>query len=359
MGSGGDEVTENREERTLRVVALTSGRNVPSSRFRVRQFIPALGDLGIDVREFPLESKYASATFRPAAWALTARKLALRLPGVAASRRADVVWLERELIPGRATLEGVTGRPRLFDVDDALWTTGASGFSERIAGISDGVIAGNEFLAEHYRSRGSRTWVVPTAVDTGRFRPGAPSPTRPWTIGWTGSASTLPYLLEIEEALAEFLVLRPEARLLVVCDERPAFRRVPDGRWTFLPWSAVGEADAVREMDAGLMPLPDTDQARGKCALKLLLYYATGIPAVASPVGMGAEVLGMAEAGHAARTPREWASALLALHDDRARSAALGEAGRRLVQERFSVDVVAPRLAGIFREMADLRRRGS
>jgi glycosyltransferase involved in cell wall biosynthesis len=337
----------------IRVAALTSGESVPSSRFRVRQFIPALRAAGIDVHEFvsPI-SKYAFSPSRPLSWALTGAKSLLRLPSVAASRRFDVVWLERELIPGRATLERFTGRPRLFDLDDALWLGGRPGHSEEIARACDGVIAGNEFLAEHYRSRGSRVWVVPTAVDTDKFRPGTSPPARPWTLGWTGSASTLPFLVEIEGALADFLRSRPEARLLVACDERPAFRNVPEGRWRFVPWSAAQEAEAVREMDAGLMPLPDTEWARGKCAFKLLLYYATGIPAVVSPVGMNAEVLGMAEAGLGAKTPVEWVDAITALHDDRARAGALGAAGRRLVEERFSVKVVAPRLAAIFREVA-------
>lgn len=337
----------------LRVAALTSGKNVPSSRFRVRQFIPALRAEGIDVREFPLRTgKYASARLRPAAWALTALKAALRLRGVVASWSADLVWLERELIPGRATLEAFTGRPRLLDVDDALWTVGASGFSERIARISEGVIAGNDFLAEHYRSLGVRTWVVPTAVDTDVFRPASLPSAREWTVGWSGSRSTLPFLVEIEEALAEFLRSRPRARLLVMCDERPRFRHVHDRSWTFVPWSAANEAEGIREMDVGLMPLPDTEWTRGKCSLKLLLYLATGIPAVASPVGVNVGVLKMAEAGLLARGPREWVDALLALHDDRGRAAALGDAGRRLAEERFSVAAVAPRLAAIFREVA-------
>jgi glycosyltransferase involved in cell wall biosynthesis len=336
----------------IRVAALTSGENVPSSRFRVRQFIEPLLEWGVEVAESHLSySKYLGGS-RAGGLGRGARKLLGRIPGVLQTRTADVTWLERELIPGRVTLEGLTKRPRLLDVDDALWLNGASGFSERIARLCDGVIAGNEFLAEHYRSRGSRTWVVPTAVDTDRFCAGASHPTRPWTVGWTGTASTLPFLLAIEGAVAEFLRSRPEARLLVMCDERPAFRHVPDGRWSFFPWSAAHEADALREMDAGLMPLPDTDWARGKCAFKLLLYFATGMPAVASPVGMNAEVLGMAEAGHAARTPREWVDALSALYDDRACAAALGAAGRRLVEEHFSVAVVAPRLAAIFREVA-------
>lgn len=336
----------------IRIAALTSGENVPSSRFRVRQFVKPLLEFGVEVAESHLPySKYLGGS-RAGRLGRGARKLLGRIPGVLQTRTADVTWLERELIPGRVTLEGLTKKPRVLDVDDALWLNGASGFSERIAHLCDGVIAGNEFLAEHYRSRGSRTWVVPTAVDTDRFRPGASSSTRTWTVGWTGSASTLPFLLDIEEAVAEFLRSRPDARLLVVCDERPTFRHVPAGRWSFFPWSAANEADAVREMDVGLMPLPTTDWARGKCAFKLLLYFATGIPAVASPVGMNVEVMGMAEAGHAARTPSEWVDALFALYDDRARAAALGAAGLRLVEEHFSVAVVAPRLAAIFREVA-------
>ena len=335
----------------IRVVALTSGENVPSSRFRVRQFIGPLRVQGVDVAEYHLPySKYLGGP-RAGRAIRGARKLLGRVPGVLRTSAADVTWLERELIPGRVTLERLTKRPRLLDVDDALWLGGAANFSERIAGLCDGVIAGNEFLAEHYRSRGSRTWVVPTSIDVERFRPGTPFPGRPWTVGWTGSASTLPYLLEIEEAIAKFLQSRPEARLLVVCDERPAFRQIPAGRWSFLPWSVAIEADALREMDTGIMPIPDTVWARGKCAFKLLLYYATGIPAVASPVGMNADVLAMAEAGLPARTQDEWVDALCALHDDRANSALRGAAGRRLVEERFSVGVAAPRLAAIFREV--------
>ncbi len=346
------EAAETAGRPTIRVVALTSGPDVPSSRFRVRQFVAPLRDRGVEVAEYHLpQSKYLGGS-RAGRLGRGARKLLGRIPGVLQTRTADVTWLERELIPGRYTLEGLTKRPRLLDVDDALWLNGVPGFSERIAGLCDGVIAGNEFLAEHYRSCSSRTWVVPTAVDTARFRPSASYPERPWTIGWTGSASTLPFLLEIEEPVARFLRSRPDARLLIVCDERPVFRHVPDGRWIFFPWSAAHEADAVREMNVGLMPLPDTDWARGKCALKLLLYLATGIPAVASPVGMNAEVLAMADLGHAARTPAEWVESLTSLHDDRARSAALGVAGRLVVEEHFSVAAVAPRLEAIFREVA-------
>src|SRR2546425_11041626 len=63
-----------RDGRMLRVAAYTSGRNVSSARFRVRQYIPGLRNLGVDVRErwarlgaFPPENK----ALRPL-WALAA-----------------------------------------------------------------------------------------------------------------------------------------------------------------------------------------------------------------------------------------------------------------------------------------------
>jgi glycosyltransferase involved in cell wall biosynthesis len=282
-------------------------------------------------------------------------KYALRTPGVVASHFADIVWLERELLPGRFTLEGRTGRPRLFDVDDALWLQGSAGFSERIMRACNGVIAGNEFLAAHYRAAGARAWVVPTAVDTDVWTPGSAATEGSWTIGWIGTSSNLPYLASLEGPLAAFLGRRREARLLIVSDLPPTFTRLPGERWRFVPWSAKAEVALVQQMDVGLMPLPDTDWARGKCSAKMLLYMAAAVPVVVSPVGTNAEVLAHGEVGLAARDPKDWIQALETLFRDRERSLRMGRTGRDVVEAEYSVRQIAPRLAAIFRELAEAR----
>ena len=338
----------------IRVVALTSGARVPSSRFRVRQYIRPLAALGIVVEEkAPAFSKYATSSSRVLAKLIAAGKVAARLPGLLSSRRAQVTWLERELVAGRATLEARAGRPRLFDVDDALWLGGKAGFSEQIASLCDGVLAGNEFLAEYYRRFASRVWVVPTCVDTDVWAPRRErSAGEKWTIGWTGSSSTTPYLEAIEEPLADFLGGRPEARLLVVSNRPPDFRRIPEERWRFEPWSAGSEVRLVQQMDVGLMPLPDSDWARGKCALKMLLYMAVGIPVVVSPIGVNREILEKGEVGLAAAAQGEWPMALTRLIDDREASARMGREGRSVVERFYSVRENAGLLARIFREVA-------
>src|ERR1043165_517232 len=174
----------------IKVTALTSGKHAPASRFRVRQFIAPLQQLGMEVREFyPPWSKYRMASVVPLG-------MIGRLPGLLAARAADITWLEREVIPGRYTLERFAGRRRIFDVDDAIWLLSKDGFSEKIVGLCDGVIAGNDYIAEHYRRAGARkVWVVPTSIDTQRWKPASTRSSQSnWTIGWIGSASNLPFL---------------------------------------------------------------------------------------------------------------------------------------------------------------------
>jgi glycosyltransferase involved in cell wall biosynthesis len=336
----------------IKVTAITSGRDVPSSRNRVRQFVGPLEGHGVAVTEhYARPNKYATKRLWPLG-------LAARAPALLAARSADVTWLERELIPGRATVEHLAGRRRVLDVDDAIWLAGAAGFSERIAAACDGVIAGNDFIAEHYRPHARRVWVVPSSVDTRRWSPsetGEEAATRreKWTVGWIGTSSNLPYLYAQEEALADFLKSRADAELLVVCDRRPRFKTLPSESVRFARWSDAGEVGLVREMRVGLMPLADTEWARGKCALKMLQYMAVGIPVVASPVGANLKIFEAAQVGVPASTPREWQDALGLLHSDAATCARMGAAGRALVEREYSVEMSAEALARVFREVLE------
>ena len=167
----------------IRVAALTSGKVVPSSRFRVRQHVEPLRALGFAVREYtPVIDKYAplpawptglSPRFAPQLYPWQASKLIARLPGLVGSWRSDVTWLERELLPGRLTLEPLLRTPVVFDVDDAIWLSSpvAPAVARAVAERSAMVVAGNDYLADWFSNFTSKVRVVPTAVDTDRFFP--------------------------------------------------------------------------------------------------------------------------------------------------------------------------------------------
>jgi glycosyltransferase involved in cell wall biosynthesis len=91
-----------------------------------------------------------------------------------------------------------------------------------------------------------------------------------------------------------------------------------------------------------LAPLPSDPFARGKCGYRLLQYYAAGLPAVASPVGVQRT---LAEGGALlARTPAEWTAALLRL---RAEGGVRGPKGRAFVERRYAAPALAERLKRI------------
>ena len=110
----------------ISVAALTSGKNVPSARFRIRQHIEPLKKEGIHVREYvPAISKYEPAPkslhskgavpsgFGRVLWKCI--KIAAAIPSVTGSRTAQIIWLERGIHPGFLTFEPVLKRPYILD----------------------------------------------------------------------------------------------------------------------------------------------------------------------------------------------------------------------------------------------------
>jgi len=264
--------------------------------------------------------------------------------------------LQRGLLSKYVTLERFTLRPRVLDVDDAIWLPGGVGYASGLARLSDHLICGNHFLAEQFSRWHERVSVIPTAVDVHRFVPAA-APSTELRIGWSGSSSGLRYLESIEGGLARVLARFPRATLRVVCDRPPRFRDLPSRRVEFVPWSAEAEVAVLQDLCVGIMPIDDSLWSRGKCSYKMLTYMACGVPVVVSPFGMNAEVLARGPVGLPAVTETEWEASLGRLLDDEGQRRSCGEAGRRVVEEHYSIERLAPRLARVFQEVAGGRAR--
>ncbi|MFQ5780559.1 MAG: glycosyltransferase family 4 protein [Nitrospiria bacterium] len=356
------------EERMIQVAALTSGKNIPSSRFRVRQHIAPLKRAGVEVREFtPIINKYGNCIgvprstflkclFSPIYVLWSGFELVARVRGVLGSWKAELTWLEREIFPGCLTLEPFLKRPYLFDVDDSIWLNPPFGRSAmiRIARDAEVVLAGNRYLADWFSAYSKNVRIVPTAIDTERFIPRSLSEdkaTRRFVIGWTGKRNSFPFLYGIESFLGRFLKDH-DAELWIMANQAPQFQKIPADRVRYFPWSPSSEAAFVRKMDVGIMPLFSNDWCRGKCSFKMLQYMATGLPVVVSPVGMNEEILGMGQIGFPAKNEGDWYTALDDLYKDRSLGHRLGVAGREIAVRYFSRDVVSSRLAEIFHELA-------
>jgi len=338
----------------LSVAAYTSGIDVPSARFRVRQYVSQLADHGVELTEFVSQcGKYPPPKiWRRPVWVL--QRMREAMVQAWPSRRYDLVLFQRELLSTFLTVEPLYGRPRVLDVDDAIWLHRRGSFALRLARLCDAVVCGNKYLAAYFSEAGLKTYILPTGVDTQRFVPKATGTTDRAMIGGSGSSGNRCFLEGLDGALTVVLKRHPHARLRVICDQVPRFDHVPVEAIEYIPWAPCVEASALQDLTVGLMPLADSEWARGKCAFKMLTYMACGIPVVVSPVGMNEEVLAQADVGLAARDDHEWVDAIDSLLSQRARAINMGMNGRRLVESQYSISVLSPRLALILREVAGL-----
>lgn len=331
----------------------------PSSRFRVRQHLNGLAQLGVVVHEFtPIIQKYQRIPCFPAGlsqkWTgpiypfwLTV-KWASRLPGILGSWGHQITWLERNLLPGLYTTEFALKQPLVFDVDDAIWTDSDRSYrsARKIASNAKAIIAGNQTIARWFSQWNSNVFMIPTAVDTVRFRPPESTKTGAFRIGWIGTSSNLRFLEAIGTPLRRFLTENPTSQLVVVCDQRPNFDLGP--QLVFVPWSEKSEVDLVQSFSVGLMPLEDSSWAQGKCAFKMLQYMACGVSVVASPVGVNAEILRKDKPGLSASTDEEWYRALTMLKRNPDLAHRYGRSGRKTVVSNYSLEAITPQIADVF-----------
>ena len=208
------------------------------------------------------------------------------------------------------------------------------------------VLAGNQYLASHAMLRAGRVEVVPSCVDPGTQPLRRHADVEVPTFGWLGSRSTAPYLHQV---LGVFRAInRATVRMRLVT---MGAGRLPAEPWLEQrPWKLEREAAMLSSIDAGIMPLPDDPWTRGKCGYKLVRYYAAGIPAVASPVGVNRALL-RCGGGLAATTAKEWEAALESLAEDAGARREMGMAGRRLVEAEYSYQRWAPELAAMLRSI--------
>ncbi|MBP8150501.1 MAG: glycosyltransferase family 4 protein [Xylophilus sp.] len=327
-----------------KIVGLTQGVNIPSTRFRWQQYVNNLNDAGFEVSEFPSHfGAYAPASkFRRPYWLSTA--IAENLYRTLRSSSYDLRFLQRNLTATLCTWEPLLREPFVFDVDDAIFLGPRGASAERIARAASLIICGNNFLAEHFSGYG-RVAVLPTAVDTLRFVPRIGSQPPKQVIGWSGSSSGFKYLYGIEEAICILLNKHPDAILKVISDKPPVFKKLPLSKVEYEPWSPNREVAVLQEFSVGIMPLENDLWARGKCSFKMLTYMAVGIPVVVSPVGMNVEILSHGLCGLGAKNTDDWVDSISSIINDSTLTFEMGDMGRKIVEKIYARNVVAPQLA--------------
>ena len=265
--------------------------------------------------------------------------------------RADAVFFRGSLIPcgfGPPILERfihLLNPHMVYDLDDAVWARPAGVTSPFLRLVDTDWawkmcrmcvlgIVGNEYLKSRVAEHNPHVIVIPTCVDMDvhTAKTYSEQAEGPVTLGWTGLHTNLAHLDLIAGVLQD-LARRHPIRLMVATGRGYQLDGVDVVNRR---WRQADEIEYLQAPDIGLMPLVDSERARGKCAFKALQFMGVGTPCVVSPVGMNVEVIDDGVNGFLAASSGEWHDRLTRLITDPQLRRQMGMAARRTVEERYS-----------------------
>lgn len=216
----------------------------------------------------------------------------------------------------------------------------------------DGVIAGNTYLKNEASKFISpeNIFIIPTIVDMQEYSiKDYNVANKDFIIGWIGTSGNLHYLKSITPALEKLNKKYKNIKLKIVCD---SFFDLDNIEVIKKIWRPEDVEEDLKSFDVGVMPIADDLWTRGKCGLKVVQYLAAGVPAVVSPVGLNRDLAIPGKTGLWADDIDDWADKISELVDHPDERMKMGIAGRKLVENKFSLQIQAPRYLAILRKIA-------
>ncbi|MFC1631099.1 glycosyltransferase family 4 protein [Candidatus Omnitrophota bacterium] len=333
-------------------------------RFRIYQYLPYLKQQGFKCSVSPFLFKLFFKTVYKKGRLLPkliffAFSFIRRIFDLARAVNYDLVVIYRESFPiGPPIFEYLLkffGKKIIFDYDDAIFLPASSEANSilgrlrcpdntgKIIKISKGAIAGNSYLRDYGLQFNPKISIIPTVIDTDKFRPAAKSHNQNVVIGWTGTSSTQGYLLQLKDVFKTLLSKYPEIEIRIIGAADQLFDL---DRVIYQDWSLDEEVSVIQDFCIGLMPLPDTEWARGKCGFKMIQYMACGIPAVATDVGANKEIIQNEVNGFLVSSADDWLKKISFLIENPQVRQKMGIAARGLIEEKFSLKRYKAEYAG-------------
>jgi glycosyltransferase involved in cell wall biosynthesis len=340
------------------IICLHRENRSPGQRYRYEQYLPFLRENGYEFQLSPLlnarddKTAYSKGRYFKKGW-IYLKTWFVRFRDWMRMNKYDIIFIYRDALITRSTFfEKRFSRSRakvIYDFDDAIWLPSIAAVNKKfdfmknpgktsvIIGYADGVIAGNKYLADYARRFNENVTIIPSTIDTDSYKVPAK-----WNddagavcIGWTGSVSTIqhfalaiPALKRIKERFGSKVKFKIIGDPDYYCEEL-------DVRG--VRWSASTEVSDLSELDIGIMPLPDDEWSKGKCGMKGLQYMALGIATLMSPVGVNTDIIQQGQNGFLPETEDEWVEMLSRLITDRELRMRIGAAGRKTIEEKYSV----------------------
>lgn len=330
----------------MKVLFVVRAGNHPATRLRVIQYLGHLKDAHIDSEVMPFPTGLLS-------WWDLLRK----------AKESDIVFFQKKRVH-KFWLKRLkaNGLKLIYDFDDAIMFNSPKHsvqesplrMSQFISMITNchGIIAGNSYLRAWAEPHNKNIWILPTPADTDKYTARLPAADdKNIILGWIGGKKTLPFLKSLQPVLDRIFDRHQNISLKIVSNSFFKAHKMPIMNKV---WAEEDEAKDVSSFDVGLSPLPDDPWTRGKCAAKLLQYMASGVPPVASPVGIHNDIIQEGLNGFLAKNDEEWVDKICRLIEDKTLRYRMGAAARETTEKSYSVKATAPKIIEILKAVREL-----
>lgn len=325
----------------MKFLFYTSGdRNKASSRVRAYWLADALKANGISCSLEHRHSLFALCLF------------ALRIPF------CDILFFQKTYSRWHCLLLRVATfcrKKTILDLDDSPSRTNNAVTMKNVEYMMQHVstvVVGSAVLAEYARQYQGNVNLIPSSIYLKYYQSAdriLPSADEKETVclGWIGNGGH--YKEDLISILREPLTLLAQKysikfKLIGACGEKvlhDEFNDIPELDVEIIDqidWSdPTAVSEALCDIDVGLYPLLPNEFNKYKCGFKALEYMAMSIPVVSSNVAENREIIENNVNGLFADSVDDWGKALDALISEPELRVKMGQAGRKLVEEQYSV----------------------
>ncbi len=320
----------------------------PSSRIRGIQYIPWLEKAGYKVKWIPrIPPKPKTKFDKWIKFPLGKRWMGVKRIFAVFFLKPDLFFIQKIFISD-VLLKVLKLRniPFVFDFDDAIYldkkNSGAKKRTIKIIKKASKVIVSSPVLVEFCQKYGVEPVFITTPVDVNRIKPLENKVIKEkFVIGWIGSFWTTKYLKIIEKPLRDLAKKYDFVLRLVGADTNFT---IEDVEIEHVKWSFDKEAELLQSFDIGIMPLTDDEYSRAKGGYKLLMYMASGIPSIASPVGINKYIIKRGETGFLSETEGQWFNSFRFFIENKGKAEEFGKLSRKIAVQEFSREVCFEKL---------------
>ena len=239
--------------------------------------------------------------------------------------------------------------PFILDIDDAFFHRYDNSKSlivkfflkkkfKFIFSKSKTVFAGSKYLKEYAIKNGAKNVIfLPTGVNCKKYdKFSSIKKNDTFSIVWIGSPSTTQYIIDILPPL-NFVCLNNEAIIRLIGAKEIQTNYLP---LESFEWSEQNEIYLINQCHLGIMPLSNNNWEKGKCGFKIIQYFASGIPVIASPVGANNQIVEHGKNGFLASTKEDWIKYINFFKNNPNELKSYGINARKKVKEIYSTEVL-------------------